>query len=178
MKIKDMILVALFAAIIVVLAIIPPIPVPFSPVPITLQTLGVFLAATMLGSKLGSLAVLIYVLLGTFGLPVFAGGASGFGVLVGPTGGYLIGFIIGAFVIGFLMEKGPFKGIVRDVVSMVCGLVVIYVIGTIWLSVVTEMPLQKALLVGSLPYIPLDIVKLTLAVLLAKPVKQRILINA
>lgn len=178
MKIKDMILVALFAAIIVVLAIIPPIPVPFSPVPITLQTLGVFLAATMLGSKLGSLAVLIYVLLGTFGLPVFAGGASGFGVLVGPTGGYLIGFIIGAFVIGFLMEKSPFKGIVRDVVSMVCGLVVIYVIGTIWLSVVTEMPLQKALLVGSLPYIPLDIVKLTLAVLLAKPVKQRILINA
>lgn len=177
MKTKDMTLVALFAAIIVVLAAIPPIPLPFSPVPITLQPLGVFLCAALLGSKLGGLSVLIYVLLGAMGLPVFSGGAGGIGVLLGPTGGYLIGFVIGAFVIGLLMEKGPFRGIVRDIFAMAVGLIVIYGLGTLQLAFVTGMPLAKALAVGSLPYIPLDIVKMGMALALARPVKKRLALN-
>lgn len=177
MKTKHMTLVALFAAIIVVLAAIPAIPLPFSPVPITLQPLGVFLCAALLGSKLGGLSVLIYVLLGAIGLPVFSSGAAGIGVILGPTGGYLIGFVIGAFVIGFLMEKGPFTGLVRDIFAMAVGLTVIYGLGTLQLSIVTDMPLTKALAVGSLPYIPLDIVKMGLALALARPIKKRVALS-
>lgn len=177
MKTKQMTLVALFAAIIVVLAAIPPIPLPFSPVPITLQPLGVFLCAALLGSKLGGLSVFVYVLLGAIGLPVFSGAAAGIGVLLGPTGGYLIGFVIGAYVIGLLMEKGPFTGLFKDVFAMAMGLLLIYGIGTLQLAFVTGMPLTKALAVGSLPYIPLDIVKMGMALALARPVKKRIALN-
>ena len=87
MKTKSMILVALFAAITSVLALLPAIPLPFSPVPITFQVIGIFLAGAILGPRLGFLSQLVYLLLGSIGLPVFAGGSAGFSVILGPTGG-------------------------------------------------------------------------------------------
>lgn len=174
MKTRDMTLVAMFTSIIVVLAMMPPIPLPFSPVPITLQMLGVLLSAALLGSRLGFLSLLTYILLGAIGLPVFAGGAGGFSIIVGPTGGYIIGFAIGAFIIGWLLERVQSPQLHHYFFAMIAGLLVVYTIGTIQLAAVTQMGFMNALKVGSLPFIPLDIVKVVVATGLAYPIKNRL----
>lgn len=174
MKTKDLILIALFASITAILSLLPAIPLPFSPVPITFQVLGVFLAGAILGSKRGFISQLVYVLLGSIGLPIFAGGQAGFSVLVGPTGGYLIGFVIAAGIVGLIIEKNEKNNLAQVVLAMCFGLIVIYVFGTIQLSLVTGLSLKKAFLVGSLPYIPLDALKGLLAVLVAVPTRARL----
>ena len=177
MKTQSMILVALFAALTSVLALLPAIPLPFSPVPITFQVLGVFLAGVILGGKLGALSLIVYLLIGGLGLPVFAGGSAGFSVLLGPTGGYLIGFPIAAFLCGTLIELGESKKISMKLaygLSILSGITSIYTLGTIQLSVVLGLGLQKAFLVGSLPYIPLDLLKICIAFLIAIPTRSRL----
>jgi biotin transport system substrate-specific component len=104
MKLKLMVFAALFASLTGAVAWFN-IPLPFTPVPITLQTLMVLLSGAMLGSYYGGLAMIIYLLLGAIGLPVFAGGSSGIGVLLGPTGGYLLSYPIAAFVVGKMIER-------------------------------------------------------------------------
>ena len=101
---KGMVFAALFAAL---TAAVSPIKIPlgFTPVPITLQTVMVLVSGALLGANLGALAQFLYILVGALGLPVFAGGGSGFGALVGPTSGYLFGFIAAAYVVGKLVEK-------------------------------------------------------------------------
>ena len=126
-KTKNMILAALFAALIAVCSWIS-IP---AAVPFTLQTMAVFLAVGLLGGKLGSLCVLIYILLGTVGLPVFAGFSGGIGALLGTTGGYIIGFLFSALVM-WLMEKLLGRKTWVLVLSMVVGLLVCYAFGTVW----------------------------------------------
>lgn len=96
---------SLFAAIVGVLAIFPPIPVPFIPVPIVVQTLGIMLAGGILGAKRGGLSVLLFVFLVAVGVPLLTGGRGGLGVLIGPTGGYIISWPIAAWIIGYLTEK-------------------------------------------------------------------------
>ena len=103
-KLKGMVFAALFAALTGVVAWFK-IPLPFTPVPITLQTLLVLMSGAMLGAYYGALAMIIYLVLGAIGLPVFAGGSSGFGALLGPSGGYLLSYPIAAFVIGKMLEK-------------------------------------------------------------------------
>lgn len=177
MKTKSMILVAIFAALTSVLALLPAIPLPFSPVPITFQVLGVFLAGAILGKKLGALSILVYLLLGSIGLPVFAGGNAGFSVILGPTGGYLIGFPIAAFLCGWFIELGDAKKITRPfayALSILLGILSIYIIGTIQLSLVLGLSLQKAFMIGSLPYIPLDLVKIVLAFMIGIPTRSRL----
>ena len=177
MKTKSMILVALFAAITSVLALLPAIPLPFSPVPITFQVLGVFLAGAILGPRLGFLSQVIYLLLGSIGLPVFAVGNAGFSIILGPTGGYLIGFPIAAFICGLLISYGEQKKIdhkLAYISALFAGILAIYIIGTIQLSIVLGMDLTKAFLVGSLPYIPLDAVKIVLAFAIAAPTRARL----
>lgn len=177
MKTKSMILVALFAAITCVLALLPAIPLPFSPVPITFQVLGVFLAGAILGPRLGFLSQLIYLLLGCIGLPVFAGGTGGFSVILGPTGGYLIGFPIAAFISGLLIEYGEEKKMdskLAYAIALIAGLLAIYCIGTIQLSKVLDISISKAFLIGSLPYIPLDALKIVIAFIIAAPTRARL----
>src|SRR3989344_7330870 len=103
-KLKGMVFAALFAALTAAVAWFK-IPLPFTPVPITLQTLMVLLSGAMLGSYYGALAMIIYLIVGAIGLPVFAGGSSGIGVLLGPTGGYLFSYPIAAFITGKMLEK-------------------------------------------------------------------------
>ena len=103
-ELRKMVFASLFAALTAAGAYIQ-IPIPFSPVPVTLQVFFVLLAGSMLKSKWGSLSMVVYTLLGVAGLPVFAGGSSGMGVLLGPTGGYIFGFILAAYLIGKLSEK-------------------------------------------------------------------------
>jgi biotin transport system substrate-specific component len=174
MKTKDLILIAMFASITAVLSLMPAIPLPFSPVPITFQVLGVFLAGAILGGKRGFLSQLLYVILGCVGLPIFAGGQAGLSVLFGPTGGYLIGFVIAAGIVGLIVEKNEKDKFYHVVFAMCIGLIVIYVLGTIQLSLVTGLPLKKAFVVGSLPYIPLDALKGLFAVLVAMPTRARL----
>jgi len=107
---------------------------PLYPVPITLQTFFTYLAGAILGSRLGALSQLVYVLLGCIGLPVFAGGKAGLGVLLGPTGGYLTGFIFSAFVIGGLCEAKQNPSFVWILTSMIIGTAVIYAVGAVQLS--------------------------------------------
>ncbi len=111
----DIALISAFAALIAACALLPAIPVGAGIVPITLQTFGVLLAGAVLGSRRGGLAVLLYLVVGAAGLPVFAGGKAGLGVLTGPTGGYLIGFVLAAFLCGFIVERLPRRTIATSV---------------------------------------------------------------
>jgi len=148
--------------------------IPFPLVPITLQTLFLNLAAALLGGYLGALSQVIYISLGIIGLPAFAGGKAGFGVLMGPTGGYLAGFIAGAYLMGKLIEKKERPGFLWVASSMLAGLCVIYVFGVAQLMMVAQLSLQKAVAVGVLPPLPGDIIKVAAAALITLKVRDKI----
>ena len=150
---------ALFAALTAVGAYLA---LPIGPVPIVLQNLFIFLAGLLLGSRWGMASVGIYLLAGACGLPVFAGGMGGIGRLIGPTGGYLIGFIPAVYLIGLISEKH--KRPTFDVLAMICGTIVIYICGVSWLKIVTAMTWAKAMGVGMLPFLPGDALKIAVAV--------------
>ncbi|MDW8060714.1 MAG: biotin transporter BioY [Thermomicrobium sp.] len=139
------------------------IPLPFSPVPITGQTFAVLLVGAALGSRRGAASMALYVAEGLAGLPVFAGGAAGPGVLLGPTGGYLVGFIAAAFVTGWLAERGLDRRPVTTALAMALGNLVIYLFGVSWLSVFVGV--AKAPLLGMVPFLPGDLLKIVLATL-------------
>ena len=164
----DMAYIAMFA---VVMAVCAWISIPAA-VPFTLQTLGVFLAVGMLGGKRGTLAVLIYLLLGAVGMPVFAGFNGGLGYMLGSTGGYIVGFLLSALTMwGFEAALGRKTWVLA--VSMVLGLAVCYAFGTAWFMVVYAkntgaIGLMTALGWCVIPYIVPDLVKIALALLLQK----------
>ena len=134
---------------------------PFSPVPITGQTFAVLMIGALLGPWRGSLAVLAYIMEGVAGLPVFALG-SGFAVLIGPTGGYLVGFAAAAYITGLLAEKGWDRRIGSTIAAMIAGNLIIYGFGLLWLSCLTGF--SKAVLVtGLFPFITGDLLKISLA---------------
>jgi biotin transport system substrate-specific component len=137
------------------------IPLPFTPVPITGQTFAVLLVGAALGSRRGAASMALYVAQGLAGLPVFAGGKAGLAVLLGPTGGYLIGFIAAAFVTGWLAERGWDRRPLTTALAMVLGNLVIYLLGVSWLAVFVG--ISKAPLLGMVPFIPGDILKIVLA---------------
>ncbi|HHY46942.1 MAG TPA: biotin transporter BioY [Firmicutes bacterium] len=173
-RIRDMILAALFAAIVAVLSQLS-VPVPISPVPITGQVLGVFLAGGILGARLGSLSLLLYVLLGAIGLPLFAGARGGFTVLVGPTGGYIWGFIVGSYILGKIvdvLQNARMGAYARTALGMCGCLVAVYALGTIQLAIVLGISFSKALAIGVLPFVPLDVAKLVAATVLSVAVRQ------
>jgi biotin transport system substrate-specific component len=137
---------------------------PFSPVPITGQTFAVLLLGALYGSKRGPATVVTYLALGVMGLPVFAGGAFGLSRLVGPTAGYLVGFLAAAFVVGLLSERGWDRKPWATAVSMIIGNGIIYVTGILWLS--RFVGWQAVLSTGFLPFLPGDALKIALATIL------------
>lgn len=139
------------------------IPLPFTPVPITGQTFAVLLTGAALGARRGAAAIVLYVLEGLAGLPVFAGGASGLARLLGPTGGYLLGFIAAAYLTGTLAERGWDRTIRWAAAAMAAGNLVIYLFGVPWLAIFLGWP--KAVTGGLLPFIPGDLLKLAAAAL-------------
>ncbi|AKB76839.1 Substrate-specific component BioY of biotin ECF transporter [Methanosarcina horonobensis HB-1 = JCM 15518] len=164
-----MVFASLFAALTAAGAYIQ-IPIPFSPVPVTLQVFFVLLAGSMLKSKWGSLSMVVYTLLGIAGLPVFAGGSSGLGVLLGPTGGYIFGFILAAFLTGKLAEKAEDtekSGLAINALNMSTGILIIYALGVFQLMLVAEIGLGTALTLGAIPFIPGEIVKTSVAAYIA-----------
>ena len=167
-KTYDMVYIAVFA---VLIAICSWISIPTT-VPFTLQTFAVFLAVGVLGGKRGSLSVLIYILLGAIGIPVFAGFSGGFGILLGSTGGYIIGFLFSALLMwgmeALLGKKTWVLGL-----SMVLGLIVCYAIGTVWFMVVytkNSGPVELAAVLSwcVIPFIIPDLIKIALALVLSK----------
>jgi biotin transporter BioY len=133
---------------------------PISPVPITGQTFAVLMLAAMLGSRRGVLAVIAYLVEGIAGLPVFAGG-MGLATLIGPTGGYLVGFIPVVYVVGRLAEMGWDRRVITTIAAMLAGEIVLYTFGVCWLAIMTDT--KTALTVGLYPFIVGDILKVILA---------------
>ena len=174
LTVRDMAYIAMFA---VVMAVCSWISVPYV-VPFTLQTFAVFLAVGVLGGKRGTLAVLVYILLGCVGLPVFAGFTGGLGIVLGSTGGYIVGFLFTALIM-WAMEKVPGNKTAMTVISMVLGLIVCYAFGTIWFIVVyarTSGPVGLWTALGwcVFPYIIPDLVKMALAMALRKRLRAAI----
>ena len=153
----------LFGSLFIALSSQLAINLPFSPVPITAQTLAVLLMGIILGSRRGGLCLLMYLSAGGIGLPVFANGASGLVYMFGPTGGYLMGFLIAAFVIGWLAERGWDKRIVTTFFAMFIGNVIIYLFGLSWLSFFTG--IDKVFALGLYPFVIGDILKIILAII-------------
>jgi len=157
---------AMMAAVLGVLSLIA-LPLPISPVPVTLQTLGVLLAGGILGPWWGAVSVLLYIGLGVVGAPVFAGGEAGMGVLVGPRAGYLIGFVAAACVMGLCAR--------RQTIPLALGTAAaslsVYAFGAPWLGWVTGMGVKNAVIVGVLPYVPGDVLKCAAAVALLSAVR-------
>ena len=137
------------------------IPLPWTPVPVTLQTLFVLLAGLALGGSLGSLSGLAYLGIGALGLPIFAGAAGGLGVLAGPTGGYLIAFPIASWIIGRISGRGA--GWLRASLAMLLGTLVIYALGAGNLAVLLHCGPGKAIQLGVLPFVAGDALKAALA---------------
>jgi biotin transport system substrate-specific component len=164
-RVRDIALVVAGALLIYLTARIS-IPVPNSPVPITGQTFGVLLVGGALGFRRGLLGVVLYVLLGVVGLPFFAEGKGGLTVIWGATGGYLIGFVVAAAVVGRLAELGWDRRIGGAVGAMLVGSVIIYAIGLPWLMVATGRTLEKTIADGLVPYLLGDTLKLLLAAVL------------
>jgi biotin transport system substrate-specific component len=136
---------------------------PFSPVPITSQTLAVLLAGAVLGSRRGLLSAIAYIGYGVMGLPVFAGGAAGIAHLIGPTGGYLLGFVLAAYITGFLSEKGWGRYFVSTFLAMLLGNIALYIFGLGWLAI--YIGADNVLTMGLYPFIPGDLLKLLIATL-------------
>ena len=161
--VKQTVLTAMFAALIAVCSIVS---IPVGEVPITLQTFGVCLAAAMLGWKRGVLSVLVYLLLGAVGVPVFSGMTGGVGKLAGPTGGYIIGFLLTALLVGFAAQRWQRRALPLSL-AMALGVLACYAVGTVWFMVVTHTGLGESLLLCVVPFLIPDAVKIAAAVILS-----------
>jgi biotin transport system substrate-specific component len=170
---RDLVHVSLFAALAAALGLMPPIPLPFIPVPITAQTLGVMLAGSVLGARRGFLALLLFQVLVAAGLPLLAGGNGGLAVFPGPTGGFLVGFLPGAFLVGWLTERAWHRLSVplAFAINVVGGVGAVYAVGIPWLAVAAKLSLAQAAL-GSLAFVPGDCVKAAVAASVAVTLKR------
>ncbi len=173
MNTKKIALIGLMTAVICVLGPIS-FPLPISPVPISLGVLGVLLAAYLLGMKWGTVSCLIYLLIGLVGVPVFTGFSGGVGKVLGPTGGYLIGYIFLCLIAGFFISKWPSKWPLH-LAGMVLGAAVMYLFGTLWLGYLLKCTFPEALWMGVIPYIPADLIKIVITLSLGAFVRRQLM---
>ncbi len=151
---------------VVFLALLAQLRLQIGPVPITGQTLGVLLLGAAYGARLGALTTGTYAVLGVAGLPLFAGGGSGAAYLLGPTGGYLVGFVVAAALLGALAERGWDRTFARAAVAMLVATAVIYLLGVGWLTAALGGDFSQALTVGLAPFVVGDLIKLGVAMTL------------
>ena len=166
----NMVLTALMTALLCVLA---PVAIPLPGlVPISLATFVIYLAASITDWKVTVISTVLYLLIGMAGVPVFSSYQAGAGILLGPTGGYLIGYIPMALICGlvFSMTDNPFL----KAAGAIAGTIVLYIIGTFWLMHATGMALPAAVTAGMLPFIPGDLIKIVIAVMAGPVIKKRI----
>lgn len=167
---QQMALVAIMTALTCILA---PFSLPIGPVPISLTNLVIYFSLYLLGWKLGTLSYVIYLLIGLVGVPVFSGFTAGPAKLFGPTGGYLIGFIPMAIIAGIIIDKYTEKWLLC-LLAMIVGTIVCYALGTTWLAYEAKMDMMAALWAGVIPFIPGDLVKMALAILIAPKIRAQV----
>lgn len=172
MSTQRLVLIALITAITCILAPLS-VPIPVSPVPISLTNLVLLVSIYILGWKDATISFLVYLLLGSAGLPVFSGFSGGLAKLTGPTGGYLVGFIFMTILSGLFVEHSAGKRSLT-VVGMILGTAVAYLFGTAWLAFQMELPFTAALSIGVLPYLPGDTAKIIIAMILGPILRSRI----
>lgn len=172
LSVRQIALVGLMSAVICVLGPLS-VNIPVSPVPVSLGFLGIYLATSILGMKLGTLSVSIYLLLGFAGVPVFTGFTAGVGKLLGPTGGYITGYLFMALICGLFVDKWGGKTFV-SLVGMALGTAVCYLFGTVWLAAQMSLTFPQALAMSVLPYIPFDLAKMILASVLGLQIRRRL----
>lgn len=166
--IKEMILCALFAAI---TGIFSQIGIPIGEIPVNMATFSVYLCAALLGGTKGALSMGVYTLLGAVGVPVFSAFRGGLGVLAGPTGGYIIGYIFAALVAGLLLGKIGKNFLLRSA-CMLAGMAVCYLFGTLWFMHLTARTAWEALGICVIPYLPGDALKIAAAAWLAPKLQK------
>ncbi|HIJ58994.1 MAG TPA: biotin transporter BioY [Nitrospirae bacterium] len=154
------IIIAFLGSMLIALSAQIAIPLPFTPVPITGQTLGVLVVGTMLGAKRGALSAIFYIIEAVMGLPVFAGFKGGFHHLLGPTGGYIIGFVPAAYIVGYFAQRGWDRNPLKAVMSILAGNLVIYIFGLSVLSIYVGR--ESLLQLGFYPFVVGDLIKITL----------------
>ena len=168
-SIREIVLIALMTA---VLCVISPfqIIIPVSIVPVSLATFGIYLIVYVMGLKKGLISVVLYVLLGFVGLPVFTGFSGGVIKVLGPTGGYIIGYVFLALIEGIFVDR--FNEIWIKALGMIIGTIVLYIFGTLWLSYQSKMTFAETLYVAVIPFIFGDIIKMVVAILLGDKIKK------
>lgn len=169
-SIRDMVMVALMAALTCILA---PLSIAIGPVPISLTNLVVYFSVILLGKRYGTLSYIVYLLIGLVGLPVFSKFQGGVAILVGPTGGYIIGFIFMAIIAGIFVERFDGNRFMYAV-GMVLGTLVVYAFGTAWFCYIMDMGVMKALSLCVFPFVLVDLGKIILAVIIAPKMKRLI----
>jgi biotin transport system substrate-specific component len=166
-KLRWLVLASLMAALTSVGAYIH---VPIGPVPIVLSTLFVLLSGLLLGSRWGLVSMALYLVVGAIGIPVFAGGKGGLAHFFGPTGGYLLGYVLASWITGFISER--FRGLlIFEILAVLIGSLTIYTLGVPWLKFVTQMSWLKTFIIGMVPFLIGDAVKASVAILLARSVR-------
>lgn len=168
--IRNMALISVMAALICVLA---PVAIPVGTIPITLATFVIYITAALLGPKRGTFATLLYIAIGMIGVPVFSAYRSGFGVVLGATGGYIIGYIPLAFISGLFVYRNK-KNFIFYPLGMVVGTFVLYTVGTIWYMVLMDSGLVESLLACVVPFLLFDLIKIIIASLIVYLIHQRI----
>ena len=163
---KKMTFAALAAAMICILGPVS-VPIPISPVPVSLGLFAIYVAVYVLGMRYGTYAVALYILLGLVGLPVFSGFTGGAAKLLGPTGGYIIGYVFSALIAGYFIDRFEGKRLV-SLAGLALGTVVCYFFGTVWLAYQSGITFEAALFAGVVPFVPADLVKI-IAVLIVCP---------
>lgn len=169
-KLKQLIINALFA---VIIAILAQITIPIGPIPLTGQTFAVGLAATILGARNATISVAVYIVLGAIGVPVFAGMTAGLGIIFGPTGGFLIGFLFNAYITGYLIEKTNFS-MAYAIFANIIGAFVTLLFGAFWLKISGDLSWSTAFTAGVIPFIIPGILKATFAALVGISIRKRL----
>lgn len=164
--------IALVTAITCILAPLS-IPLPFSPVPLSLTNLVLYISIFVLGWKSATVSYLVYLLLGTVGLPVFSGFAGGLGKLAGPTGGYLVGMIFLTILSGWIAERFSKKPVLIFI-GMLLGSAVNYLFGTTWLCMQLHLSFAEGLVIGVVPYLFFDIAKMLIALFVGLTIQKRL----
>jgi biotin transport system substrate-specific component len=180
LNVRGIVFCAMFAAL---TAVLSQIALPIGPVPLNLATFAVVLAGALLGPKLGALSMLVWVLLGICGVPVFSFFSSGIGIVLGPTGGFIMGFAPAAFTVGLLCnlkaitrpETGkPFLYISRYALAMAAGALVYFTAGTLWFMYVTGNTPAQTLMLCVVPFLPGDLLKILVAAIITHRVKGKL----
>ncbi len=171
MKTRDMTLIAVMAALICVAG---PLTIPAGPIPLSLATFAVYMAGSVLGRKRGTIAVVLYLIIGVIGVPVFSGFSGGFQKLAGVTGGYLVGYLSCAYLAGVGGEQREKTGWWFHVLMMVIGTILLYTVGTAVFMLHTGNALGAALSLCVIPFLPGDAVKIAATAFLTVPVRRAI----